>query len=52
MWPNPLEIADLVAFAEEILNGKLHFCAERGNLYLFQCYESTFQNTKEYSAPS
>ena len=23
--PNPLETADLVAFAEEILNGKLHF---------------------------
>ena len=26
MWPNPLEIADLVTFTEEILNGKLHFC--------------------------
>ena len=27
MWPNPYEIADLVTvtFAEEILDGKLHF---------------------------
>ena len=27
MWPNPQETADLVTFTEEILNGKLHFCA-------------------------
>ena len=27
MWPNPLFPADLVTFTEEILNGKLHFCA-------------------------
>ena len=26
MWPNPQESADMVAFTEEILNGKLHFC--------------------------
>ena len=25
MWPNPQEVADLVIFTEEILNGKLHF---------------------------
>ena len=25
MWPNPQEIADLVTFTKEILNGKLHF---------------------------
>ena len=25
MWPNPQETADLVAFTEEILNGKLDF---------------------------
>ena len=25
MWPNPQETADLVTFAEKILNGKLHF---------------------------
>ena len=25
MWQNPQEIADLVAFTEETLNGKLHF---------------------------
>ena len=31
MWPNSLETADLVTFAEETLNGKLHFfvqCSE------------------------
>ena len=27
MSPNPQETADLVTFAEEILNGKLFFCA-------------------------
>ena len=27
MWPNPQESVDLVKFTEEILNGKLHFCA-------------------------
>ena len=27
MRPNPQETADLVIFTEEILNGKLHFCA-------------------------
>ena len=25
MWPYPQSTADLVIFAEEILNGKLHF---------------------------
>ena len=29
MWPNPQEIADLVTFTEEILNGKLHFFVQR-----------------------
>ena len=27
MWPNLQFHADLVTFTEEILNGKLHFCA-------------------------
>ena len=27
MWPNPQETADLVTFTEEILYGKLRFCA-------------------------
>ena len=27
MWPNPHVTADLVTFTEEIVNGKLHFCA-------------------------
>ena len=31
MWPNPQFPADLVTFAEEILNGKLHFlCSDSG----------------------
>ena len=25
MWPNPQEIADLVTFTKEILNGKVQF---------------------------
>ena len=33
MWPNPQEIADLVTFTEEILNGKLHFCAVLAGAY-------------------
>ena len=32
MWPNPQETADLVAFSEEILNGKLHFLCSNGQL--------------------
>ena len=27
MWPNPQETAHLITFTEEILNGKLNFCA-------------------------
>ena len=30
MWPNPLETADLVTFAEEILDRKLHFLCSAG----------------------
>ena len=26
MWPNPQETPDLVAYPEEILHEKLHFC--------------------------
>ena len=32
MGPNPQEIADLVTFTEEIINGKLIFCAV-SNIY-------------------
>ena len=35
MWPNPQFPADLVTFIEEILNGKLHFCAVNVNRNLF-----------------
>ena len=38
MWLNPQETADLVTFTEEILNGKLHFCAMFPNLSLSQNY--------------
>ena len=31
MWRNPQSPADLVTFTEEILNGKLNFCAVTGN---------------------
>ena len=33
MWPNLQETADLVAFAEEMLNGKLLFCAVLAQLF-------------------
>ena len=32
MWLNPQEIADLVTFAEEIRNGKLHFLKRIGEI--------------------
>ena len=39
MWPNPQDTADLVTFTEEILNGKLHFCAVSGNMCItIVCY--------------
>ena len=35
MRPNPQETANLVTFAEEILNGKLHFlCSANNSVYL------------------
>ena len=35
MWPNPQEIANLVTFSEEILNGKLHFLCSVICIYVF-----------------
>ena len=35
MWPNPQEIANLVTFSEEILNGKLHFLCSVICMYVF-----------------
>ena len=32
MWPKPQEIADLVTFTEEMLNGKLHFLCSVSNI--------------------
>ena len=40
MWPDPEERADLVTFTEEILIGKLHFCAVIA-IIIFYCYEVT-----------
>ena len=51
MSPDPQETADLVTFTEEILNGKLHFCAvlEGTDLPLFvlfiKCYFSNYNFT-------
>ena len=33
MWPNPQETANLLAFTEEILNGKLHFLCSLNSIY-------------------
>ena len=34
MWLNPQETADLVTFAEEILNGKLRFLCSESSIFL------------------
>ena len=38
MRPNPQETVDLVTFTEEILNGKLHFCAVTDIYFLHSDY--------------
>ena len=38
MWPNPQVSADLIRFTEEILNGKLQFCAVRRNFFSKKLY--------------
>ena len=42
MCPNPQEIADLVKFTEEILNGKFYFCgvviSMRRPIKFYHCY--------------
>ena len=40
MWPNPQFPEDLVTFIEEILNGKLIFCA----IFNISNYHSGFNN--------
>ena len=44
MWTNPQFPADLVVFTEEILNGKLRFCAGYSSLRLrsFSSYQLLF----------
>ena len=41
MWPNSQETADLVAFAEELLNEKLHFLC---SVVSQQCYKTQHRN--------
>ena len=45
MWPNPQFPADLVTFAEKILNGKLYFFWEVKLKYLF-CQGSRNEHDK------
>ena len=49
MWPNQQETADLVTFAEEILNWKLHFlCSvivDKSSLELEGCVSYTIRQT-------
>ena len=40
MWPNPQGTADLFTFTEEILCGKLYFCA----LYIVNLHAKTKDN--------
>ena len=42
MWPNPQKTADLVTFTEEILNGKLHFCAVLISDMITDMYKNNF----------
>ena len=43
MWPNPLKIADLVTFTEEIFDGNIHF------LYSIKLYLEELQLSKRTS---
>ena len=46
MWPNPQFPSDLVTFAEETLNGKLHFlCSERIILFRYEFDRNRNHNT-------
>ena len=45
MWPDPHEIAALVTFTEEIVNGKLHFLFSG---VIFMCQSKTFTNDYFY----
>ena len=45
MWPNPQENMNLVTFTEEIINGKIHFCA----VYVLKKLLSTSFLAKNFS---
>ena len=49
MWPNPQETADLVIFTEEILNGKLHFCAVRSRTVDHNICDKPVESDSVYS---
>ena len=38
MWQNPQKTEELVTFTEEVLNGKLHFCAVQCQENKVFCY--------------
>ena len=53
MWPNPQFTAELVAFTEEILNGKLHFfCAARVNIMINTFSDPVHPKGHLYQIPS
>ena len=56
MWPNPQFLADMVTFYEEILNGKLNFCAvchvlgyKKNLLRIYDFYSNNETETKKAS---
>ena len=50
MWPNPQKTADLVAFTEEILNGKLKFSGKETNHGLTELWNT--QSHHQLSFPA
>ena len=49
MWPNLRETSDLVTIAQEILNGKLSFCAVILKIYLYLLRKGSSEKTSPVS---
>ena len=47
MWPNPQEIADIIKFTEEVLNGKLDFLCS-GKTIISREIMSTQSGSKQF----